>query len=368
MIIDSKYFLSYLNASGLKISRLDDEGDDFWLKDLFVGFPNKHKIYAHSFPQHEGEISQSINFCKNNKNFFHIIILCGQTVDLTELDHFVRKQDNVFVLNDYNYTNGNFFPLISCHRTFGKGYIKNVPYVPWRQRNFTISSLSSRFEPHRWIITGELNLLKRKDITFSFHNAYPQKYDLEHFVNTSKTICDYDADERLKRSIQELILEAPIIPFGMHNPRPNGITNENTFIYDQCELGVYLDSKINLTMEGQFVDTGFGCNITEKTLKCLATGNFPLQVGQSGFYKFLSLMGFNVDVDIDLGFDSLGGDCRKTKLEMLIRLIKKIKGDEELEIVSKQNYDWFHNSWYDHCEKINQPVLEELSSRIGYEI
>ena len=54
--------------------------------------------------------------------------------------------------------------------------------------------------------------------------------------------------------------------------------------------------------------------VTEKTLKCLATGSFPIHVGQSGFYGFLESMGFKFDVGIDLSFDRLQGECRRRKL------------------------------------------------------
>ena len=368
MIIDSNYFLSYLKASKLSIGRLDDDHHDFWLKDWFKDFPKKDKIFIHSFPQNEQDIEKVISFCESHNAHCHIIILSGQILSLEKLASLVNRSDRVFVLNDYNFSSDKFFPVVSAHRTFGKGYINKVKFIPWQSRKISISALSSRYEPHRWIIAGALNLLQRSDVQFSFHNAYPQPYDIDYFIESAKYNCNFEVSDTLKESIENLIKKAPIIPDGMHNPRPNGNTTDKTFIYDQCELDVYINSKINLTMEGQFVDTGYGCNITEKTMKCLATGCFPIHVGQSGFYKFLSKMGFDFDVDVDLSFDSLPGDCRKQKLELIIEIIKSITASETLEKVSQKNYNWFHNNWYDYCETLNTPVLANLKERLSNEI
>ena len=368
MIIDSDYFLSYQSASNLEIGKLDDNSYDFWLKDWFVDFPKQDSIYIHSFPQHADDIKKIIEFSKQHPKEFHIIILSGQIIPLDELLAHVQNQNKIYVINDYNFSSKNVFPVISAHRTFGKGYLNKVQYTPWKDRTYSISSLSSRFEPHRWIITGVLNLLKRSDIVFSFHNDYPKSYDIDQFIQSAKYICNFEVSNTLKESIQDLISRAPIVPDGMHNPRPNGKRTNDTFIYDQCELGIYVDSRINLTMEGQFVDTGYGCNITEKTMKCLATGCFPIHIGQSGFYKFLSHMGFDFDVDIDLSFDKLSGDCRKQKLQMLIDLIKNININESLERVTQKNYNWFHNDWYNYCEQLNTPILQQLKETINNEI
>lgn len=368
MIIDSDYFLSYLKASNLSIGRLDDDDHNFWLKDWFKDFPKKNKIFIHSFPQNEQDIEKIISFCSSHIDHCHVVILSGQILPLEKLASFVDENDRVFVLNDYNFSSDKFFPVISAHRTFGQGYINKVEYFPWRNRKILISALSSRYEPHRWIIVGALNLLQRSDVQFSFHNAYPQTYDIDHFIQSAKEICDFEVPQDLQKSIEQLISQAPIVPGGMHTPRPNGITTDKTFIYDQCELNVYVNSKINLTMEGQFVDTNYGCNITEKTMKCLATGCFPIHVGQSGFYKFLSKMGFDFDVDVDLSFDNLPGDCRKQKLKLILDLIKSITASETLEKVSQKNYNWFHNNWYDYCETLNTPVLAGLKERLLNEI
>jgi len=364
MIINADSFILYNRHSGFKIVNLGDDSADFWFKDLFVNFPKKNLTYIHSFPNVEQDVDKIIEFCENNPNFFHIVILSGQSLPMSKLEIFSKNKENFYVLNDYGYSNDNFLPLISTHRTLGIGYVKKVPYIPWQQRKYNLSSLSSRFEPHRWILTGHLNLMNRKDIIFSFHNAYPKVYDVEEFIKLARNTCDFEINDNLKESVNNLIQQAPVIPQGMHNPRPDGKKTEKTVVYDQCELNAYLNSKANLTMEGQFVDTGYGCNITEKTLKCLASGCFPIHVGQSGFYNFLRSMGFKCDVDIDLSFDTLQGERRRMKLEMLIELIKKLYCTEQMEKITKFNYDWFHNSWYDYCEQLNRPVLNTLKERI----
>lgn len=368
MIIDHTYFSSYQDASKLSITKLDDPLGDFWLKDWFVDFPNKHRIFVHSFPQHEADVNEVITFCKNHREYAHIIILHGQSVPMHDFFNLVQEQDKVYILNDYGHSSNGFFPMISSHRTLGQGYLKKVPFVPWTKRKYTMSSLSSRYEPHRWILTAHLNILKRKDVVFSFHNAYPMAYDVKYFIENAKMMCDFEIEKDMADSVQDLINRSPIVPAGMNNPRPNGNTNSMTMVYDQCELGVYLDSKINLTMEGQYVDTGVGCNITEKTLKCLATGCFPLHVGQSGFYNFLETMGFKFDVGLDLSYDNLPHDSRRVRLQRLIDITKDLYATDVMEQVTKQNYDWFHNDWYAHCEKINRPVLENLIEIIHNEV
>ena len=369
MIIDSTYFSSYLQASRLTITRLDDISKEFWLKDLFTNFPKKEKLYIHSFPQHDDDVAKIIDTCTSNANHGHIIILSGQIVDLDPLKKLAERQPKIYVLNDYGHTAEHLYPFISSHRTFGKGYIGQVPFVPWADRKYTISSLSSRYEPHRWILTGYLNKLQRDDVVFSFHNRYPEKYNVPQFLESAKNVCNFDVDPQLAISVQDLIDRAPIVPDGMNNPRPDGDMDEMTHVYDQCQLDVYLQSKVNLTMEGQFVDTGHGCNITEKTMKCLASGCFPLHVGQSGFYKFLSSMGFNFDVGIDLGYDDITSvDNRQSKIYGIMSAIDKIKANAILENTAKKNYDWFHKSWYNYCEQLNKPVMDTLKRKIQNEI
>ena len=67
MIIDSTYFSSYLKASELTISRLDDRLGDFWLKDWFSDFQHRDKIFVHSFPQQEQDIEEIIKFCSKHR-------------------------------------------------------------------------------------------------------------------------------------------------------------------------------------------------------------------------------------------------------------------------------------------------------------
>jgi len=365
MIIDSTYFSSYLEASKLTISRLDDPAGDFWLKDWFDDFKHKESIFVHCFPQQNSDIEEIIKFCLRHLDHIHIIILSGQSVPMKKLQKLISTQEKIYVLNDYGFSDNKFLPVISSHRTFGKGYINKVPFVPWSERKYTLSSLSSRYEPHRWIVTSHLHSLKRKDFVYSFHNGYPMAYDVKHFIATAKDICNYDVGPVMASSVQDLIDKAPIIPAGMNNPMPNG---KDDPIVAQCEMQVYLDSKINLTMEGQFVDTGYGCNITEKTMKCLASGCFPLHVGQSGFYRFLSSMGFNFDTKLDLSYDEAPQDNRKAKLDGVMSNINNLTTTSDLETVCKQNYEWFHNGWYDSCEKQNRVVLAELKRRIYEQI
>jgi len=368
MIIDSTYFSSYLEASKLTISRLDDPLGDFWLEDWFTDFQHRDRIFVHSFPQQDTDIKEIIDFCSKHLDHIHIIILSGQIVPMKQLKQLVSEQEKIYVLNDYGFADDKFLPITSAHRTFGKGYINKVPFVPWSDREYTLSSLSSRYEPHRWIIISHLHSMKRDDFVYSFHNAYPIAHDVDHFITNAKSICNFDVDQSMIYSAQDLIDNAPIVPAGMSNPRPGGKLTPTTHIADQCEMGVYINSKINLTMEGQFVDTGYGCNITEKTIKCLASGCFPLHVGQSGFYRFLASMGFNIDTDLDLSYDEAPADNRKVKLDGVINNINKLEPTSDLERTCKENYEWFHNGWYESCERSNKIVLEQLKRRIDEEI
>ena len=368
MIINPTYFSEYLDASKLTISRLDDPLGEFWLKDWFNEFIHRDRIFVHSFPQNEIDIDTLCQFCFNHQDFVHIIILCGQSVPLDEISKLASTHKKVFVLNDFGHSSEKWFPMLSAHRTFGKGYIGQVPFVPWTSRKYTLSALSSRYEPHRWIILSYLHGIKRKDFVYSFHNVWPVSYDLDHFIKTAKSICNYEVTDFMIKQLKELMLKAPIVPEGMSIPRPDGKKTDNTHIADQSEIAVYLDSKININLEGQFVDTGYGCNITEKTMKSLACGNFPLHVGQSGFYKFLSSMGFNFDTGMDLSYDEAPQDNRVAKLNGVINLMKTIEATPELEKICRKNYEWFHNGWYDSCEANNRAVLDLLQRRVYEEV
>ena len=95
MIIDSTYFNSYLEASKLTIARLDDPLSEFWLKDWFDDFPNKEKIFIHSFPQDDTDVFEVATFCRRHKDFAHVIILSGQVVPIDEFEKLVQEQDKI---------------------------------------------------------------------------------------------------------------------------------------------------------------------------------------------------------------------------------------------------------------------------------
>jgi len=364
MIVDPSHFKAYYDVSRLTISRLDDPLGDFYLKDWFTDFPHKDRIFVHSFPLHEDDVKEVVQFCRRHTDHVHLIILCGQAVPMDPFNKLIAQQEKVFILNDSGHTSDRSYPVFNTHRVFGKGYIGKVPFVDWAKRKHTLSALSLRYEPHRWIMTAHLNRLNRKDHVFSFHNAVPECYTVEHFVSNAKIMCNFDVDKQMADSVQELIDRAPVVPEGLHNPRPNGMVDDMTWTHDTADLHLHMDSKVNLTMEGQFVDNGNGCNITEKTLKCLATGCFPLHVGQSGFYDFLRSMGFNFNIDFDLSYDDASGDTRREKLHKLMSIVSDLKPTNEMEQCAMENYEWFHNGWFEHCEKQNKAVLQRLSARI----
>jgi hypothetical protein len=140
----------------------------------------------------------------------------------------------------------------------------------------------------------------------------------------------------------------------------------------QADLSMHIRSKINLTLEGSYVDTGEGTNFTEKMAKCLATGTFPIHIGQSGGYNRLKNWGFkgfkksgiNLDYDIP-SKDSLTAEARSTKIKKISDVIESLDDNIDVEDICRQNYEWFHSGWYDYCEKQNEIEIERLHQTLS---
>jgi hypothetical protein len=75
-------------------------------------------------------------------------------------------------------------------------------------------------------------------------------------------------------------------------------------------------------------------------------------------------MGFNFNTELDLGYDETPHDNRKAKLDGVISNINNLHPTPHLESICKQNYEWFHNGWYESCERQNKLLLDTLKRRI----
>ena len=79
------------------------------------------------------------------------------------------------------------------------------------------------------------------------------------------------------------------------------------------------------------------------------------------------------DIEDDLG-DICEEECEDDLGDMsylddgVISNINNLTITPDLETVCKQNYEWFHNGWYDSCEKQNRLALTELKRRVYEQI
>ena len=157
------------------------------------------------------------------------------------------------------------------------------------------------------------------------------------------------------------------VPFVPHNQRP--FTVSGLWQHIITDVSMHIRSRINLTLEGNYVETGCGTFLTEKTGKCLAAGTFPIAIGQSGTYQLLNKWGFRGfdQQAIDLSFDSVYGNdevSRIKKIKKISQTIMSLHDNVNVEDCCKKNYDWFHDGWTKKIEKNNDIEIDRLRSKI----
>ena len=333
---------------------------DIWkpileLKKDFVGFECVQYVYQ-------------LENIKNIKKPV-IIILDHQAINNNELEKYISlREHDTFIINDYGYKSDNWYDIKTTPFQM-KGYVNNCKtFVPHKDRKYLASALSSRFEPWKWLIISYISL-KQKDFIISFYTkTYGKTVSYEEFLESCKNIMGFIPSEDICQQVKELIQRAPIIPQGMTAPQPDGNVSIERWKEAWLDVTAHANSIFNFSLEGSFVDTGYGTNITEKMIKCLATGCFPIHVGQTGGYDYLRSMGFEgfEKTGINLSYDQKdnSNDNRKTRIEKLFKIIDTLQTNEEIEDVCKKNWDFFHNGWQEHCEKQNQIDLDRLINKL----
>jgi hypothetical protein len=298
-----------------------------------------------------------------------IIILDHQAINNDELASYIslREQDT-FVINDYGYKSDNWYDIKTTPFQM-RGYVNNRKiFVPHKDRKHLASALSSRFEPWKWLIVSYISLKQKNSLISFYTKTYGKTTSYEDFLESCKYIMGFLPPEDICQQVKELIQQAPIIPQGMTAPQPNGDVSLKRWKYVWLDVTAHANSIFNFSLEGSFVDTGYGTNVTEKMIKCLATGCFPIHVGQTGGYDYLRSMGFEgfEKAGIDLSYDQKDNskDNRKTRMEKLFKIIDTLQTNEKIEDICKKNWEFFHNGWQEYCEKQNHIELDRLINKL----
>lgn len=302
---------------------------------------------------------------EKDKNSPVIIFLTGQEVNQKFFETLITSSSRkVFFINDYGYSDSTHYSVQTSHRAW-KGYINNVPFIPHNDRPYTITALSNRFEVFRWLFIAKLSLCKINSC-ITFHNH--DNIDGQSFFNLCQSEMAMTPNWDIMAKIEELLKSAPIRPDFITDPWARGFYNQ----WQQTDLSLHVRSRLNLTLEGSYIDRGKGVNLTEKTGKCLASGTFPLHIGQSGGFDRLRSWGFegfenngkfNLDYD-KLEPDFLSANFRSKKVEKIFKMLESLDDNIDVEGICKKNYEWFHNGWYDHCEKQNEIEIDRLRSNL----
>ncbi len=295
-----------------------------------------------------------------------IFFLTGQQIDVKIINDVIGSRENVFIINDSGFNDKNYFAITTSHRAW-KGYIGAVPFVPHKQRKYTLSALCHRYETARWLLLAKI---KNHNINscLAFHNV--NKITAESFYSLCQAELATSPDDAVMDAIEQLIKKAPVRPDFLSDP--NGVGDFYNK-WQQTDLSAHVRSRINATLEGSYIDTGCGVNLTEKMAKCLAAGTFPLHIGQTGGFSRLIEWGFDgfENCGLDLSYDQMQGDFlsakfRSDKIKKIYALIDSIGDDLDVEQVCKNNYDWFHGGWYNHCESLNEPKIQRLQEALNH--
>jgi len=291
-----------------------------------------------------------------------IIFLTGQELDGKIFEElFKSSARKIFFINSHGYSDSTFYDISTCHRAW-KGYIGNVPFISHNNRPHTISAMSNRFEVFRWLFIAKLLTCKINSCV-TFHNH--DNLNRQSFLDLCQWVLAITPDKDIMSKIDELLKSAPIRPDYMSDPQTKDLHYN---VWQQVDLSMHVRSRLNLTLEGSYIDHGKGVNFTEKTGKCLASGTFPLHIGQSGGFKRLHNWGFkgfennntfNLDYD-ELQPDFLSANSRSKKVKKIFKMLESLNDNIDVEDICRKNYEWFHNGWYDHCEKQNEIEINRL--------
>lgn len=298
-----------------------------------------------------------------------VIFCAGQEFDRKIFEELIKTYPRkIFVINSHGFSDSTYYDISMCHHAW-KGYIGNVPFVPHNERPYTISALSNRFEVFKCLFIAKLLTCKINSCV-TFHNH--DNVSRQSFLDLCQQVLAMTPNKDVLYKIDELLKSAPIRPEFMTEPLNKRFDAHNEGVlynlWQQIDLSMHVKSRLNLTLEGSYIDHGKGVNFTEKTGKCLASGTFPLHIGQSGGFKRLHNWGFkgfennnkfNLDYD-ELQPDFLSANFRSKKVEKIFKMLESLNDNTDVEDMCRENYEWFHNGWYDHCEKQNEIEIDRL--------
>lgn len=110
--------------------------------------------------------------------------------------------------------------------------------------------------------------------------------------------------------------------------------------------------------------------LTEKTLKPIITQTPFVLIANNKCYERLEKLGFNTYESIfrirRYFFTSIGEKIKEVK-KLFSKIDKKFILDNatSLQTIANQNYNWFFNGFYDHCENLNRPIIQEACGYIN---
>ena len=334
---------------------------DFW-KKLITG--STRSFVGIEVVTFETEVFACLENNTEYKNLPVIILLDGQAIYYQRLQEYLeRGQYNYYIANSNGVSNDRFFDFNLSVAEY-KNYCGASHFVPHNERSTLISALSSRYEPHRWLIISQL-INHQKLVKFSFHNH--ENVSLEKFKRDCHEMLCFPCPRENLKTIEWLNAGQPFV-LGTPPVDPAG----KIISYNQWnDLSAYRDSILNFTLEGDYIDHGYGVNLTEKTYKCFASGTFPIHIGSSGGYSYFETMGFDFShCGIDLTYDkNFVGDSAKTrykKIDSIFRLCKEIKNNDKIEYLCRKNFAHFHDGgWLKNVNDTTDREMSRLCESLG---
>jgi len=275
-----------------------------------------------------------------------IVIACyaGEYID----DVMIEKLDNLgqpiivitpLTIPKNKYNNVIFHQLDFIH--YDSLYYKNEQFITDNKYEFSCMNRSVR--AWKYISLGFfIPLLNSLVYTSVYNDMDGYDADIIRRISAKSGIPFYDVSEHLK---------------------PQGTQTTETF-EEQWDVHDYIKySKFNLTNESIFdslddLQVTPNCYLTEKTLKPLAVGTFPIHVGQLNGYSTLEGFGFTGFSDvIDTSYDIETED--DLRFIGILDSIQKLCM-ENVTDVCYNNYKWFHNGFHDFMIEKNKPKIAEL--------
>ena len=285
------------------------------------------------------------------------IVICTYAGEYVDLD-FIKKLDQrnqpiivVTPLSDpgNNYKNVIWHQMDFVH--YDSLYFKSYKFK-W-EKNLKFSCLNRLVRSWKYIGLGFFISVLGDKLSYTCHN-----YNFDQSEEDTNYIIDKI------ESISNFIFKKPAIQNNNENYQEFTITEQWQYVEP------VRNSYYNITSESFYQRQGLDAGqmpatyITEKTLKPLAVGSFPVHFGQTGGYETLTQWGFTgFDTIIDTNYDSINDDYER--LVQLLVSLDKLEENSTLEDVCYQNYRWFNDSFYDYVRAKNNPRIQQLKEIVN---